>query len=342
MRSFLSYLARRLLASIGVLIGVSILIFVIARVIPGDPARIALGPTASQSQVEALRHQLYLDRPLPLQYLEFVRRLGRGDLGISLYTNRPVVQDLEAYFPATLELVLLGGLIMLVIGIPLGVLAAYFRNRWPDNAARVFALLGVATPSFVWAIFLMLLFSYAIGILPVAGQLSENLKPPPHVTGMLTVDALITGHWVVFWNAFRHMLLPSASLAMAGLGQAARLTRANMLDSYNTAYVETARAYGVAELTIARKYALRPALIPTFTVMGLDFAAMLGAAFLVEVVFNWPGVARYAVEAILHKDLNAIVGTTLVIAAFFLVVNIIVDIVVGYINPRIHIKRDSR
>jgi peptide/nickel transport system permease protein len=341
MGSFFGYLLRRLFASIGVLFGVSILIFVIARVIPGDPARIALGPMASQDQVASLKHDLYLDRPLPLQYLEFVKRLGQGDLGMSLYTRRAVTTDLAEFFPSTFELVLVGGVLMVLIGVPLGVVAAYFRNRWPDSAARVFSLLGVATPSFVWAIFLILLFSYALGWLPTANRLGDAFVPPPRVTGMTALDALLAGQWATGWDAVQHMIMPALALALSGIGQAARLTRANMLETYGKPYVEMARAFGISEGTIATKYALRPALIPTLTILGLDFAAMLGGAFLVEAVFNWPGMARYAVQAIIRKDLNAIVGTTLVIAAFFLVVNIAVDLIVGYVNPRIRFRQEA-
>ncbi len=342
MSSFFTYLGRRLFASIGVLIGVSILIFVIARVIPGDPARIALGPMASQESVANLRAELYLDRPLPLQYLEFVRRLSQGDLGMSLYTRRPVTTDLAEFFPATLELVIAGGLLMVLLGLPLGVLAARYRNLWPDNVARVVAILGVVTPNFVWAIFLVLLFAYWVAVLPVAGQQGDTFLLPPRTTGFLILDSMLAGQWATFWDALRHLILPAAALAFSGIGQTARLTRANMLDSYGKPYIEMARAFGLSEMQIATKYALRPAMIPTLTILGLDFAAMLGGAFLIEAVFNWPGMAKYAVQAILRKDLNAIVGTTLVVAVFFLIVNIIVDLIVGYVNPRIRFREEAR
>lgn len=342
MSSFLRYLARRLLFSIGVLFGVSILIFVLARVIPGDPARIALGPIATQEQVESLREELYLDRPLPLQYLKFLERLFQGDLGMSLYTHRPVTADLAETFPATLELVLAGGLIMVLVGVPLGIIAAYWHNRWPDNLSRIFSLMGVVTPSFVWAIFLILIFAYWIGVLPIAGRQGEAFLPPPRVTGMVTLDALLAGQWATFWDALQHLVLPAVALALSGVGQAARLTRANLLDTYSKPYIEMARGLGIPESRIAFKYALRPAMIPTLTILGLDLGAMLGGAFLVELVFNWPGMANYAVQAIIRKDLNAIVGTTLVIAAFFLLINIVVDLIVGYINPRIRFRQEGR
>lgn len=342
MSNLLGFIGRRLLASIGVLIGVSVVIFVIARVIPGDPARIALGPMATAAQVEELRKQLYLDQPLPLQYVEFIKRLVKGDLGVSLYTNRPVVTELAQSFPATMELVLIAGLLMVVLGIPLGIIAAYYRDKWPDATARVLSLFGVTTPSFVWAIFLMLLFSYALGWLPTLGRLSDSLSPPARVTGMYTVDALLARQWVVFWDAFQHVLLPAVAIALSGIGQAARLTRANMLETYGKPYVELVRAFGIKERTVSLKYALRPAMIPTLTILGLDFAAMLGNAFLVEIVFNWPGMARYGVQTILHKDLNGIIGTTLVIAAVFLVVNLLVDLLVGWVNPRIRFRQGAR
>lgn len=331
-------LFRRLVWSLGVLFGVSLLIFVLARVIPGDPARIALGPMATEEQVEALRHALYLDRPLPLQYVEFLRRVVRGDLGLSTHTKRPVVEDLHEYLPATLELVFVSGFIMVALGLPLGIAAAHFRDRWPDALARVLALLGVVTPSFVWAIFLVLIFSYALGWLPVMGRLSEGFSPPPRVTGFLTMDAVLARDWVVFVDALRHLALPALALSLSGLGQAARLARTNLLETFAKPYIELARAYGLSPFAIALKYALRPAMAPTLTIMGLDFAAMLGSAFLVEAVFNWPGLARYMVQATLYKDLNAIVGTALVVAAFFLAVNLLVDLVVVWLNPRLRIQ----
>jgi len=292
--------------------------------------------------VEALRKQLYLDQPLPLQYAEFIKRLVQGDLGISLYTNRPVTKELAQSFPATMELVFVAGFLMVIVGVPLGILAAYYRNKWPDAVARVVSLLGVTTPSFVWAIFLMLLFSYSLGWLPTLGRLSASMTPPPTVTGMFTIDALLAGEWGTFWSAFRHLILPASALALSGMGQAARLTRANMLETYGKPYIEMTRAFGVNERTVALKYALRPAMIPTLTVLGLDFAAMLGNAFLIEIVFNWPGMARYAVQTILHKDLNGIVGITLVIAAVFLIVNLLVDLLVGWVNPRIRFRQGAR
>lgn len=331
------YMIRRTLAAVVTLVGVSILIFVIARVIPGDPARMALGPMASQEQVENLREQLHLNDPLPIQYWEYVKNVARGDLGISLYTNGPVAQDLLKTFPATFELIVVSSILMVAIGIPLGTLAARYRDGILDNFSRLFSLLGVVTPNFVWAVFFMLIFAFWLEVLPVAGRLSDGATPPPHMTGLFLVDSLIAGDWGTFKDAFAHIVLPAVALSLASIGQTTRLTRANVGESYERNYIEFARAYGVHEGRIAARYALRPALIPILTILGLDIAVKLGSAFLVEAVFAWPGMARYGVNVILAKDLNAIVGTVLVIATFFLLINLTIDVIVAFIDPRIRL-----
>lgn len=336
--ALLGRVAGRIAGMILVLVGTSILIFGIARIIPGDPARIALGPEASAEQVQMLRERLHLDEPFVSQYAEFLKDLAHGDLGMSLYTKRPVVSDIATALPATLELVFAAGLLVALLGIPMGILSAYWRDRFGDHAIRLTALLGVVTPSFVWAVFLMLVFAYFTDLLPAAGRLSQGVPPPPSVTGIYSLDALLAGQWSVLGDALLHLILPTIALAMSGIGQIARLTRASVAETYQTPYIDMAIAYGYAPRRIATKYALRPALIPTLTVFGLDFANMLGAAFLVEQVFAWPGLARYGVQAILHKDLNAIVGVVLVISAFFLIVNMLVDIAVAWINPRIRLQ----
>jgi len=331
------YFLNRIWASIFVLFGVSVLIFLIARAIPGDPARMALGPRASTEMVEQLRDRLHLNDSIPVQYYHFLRGVTEGDLGMSLYTKRPVVQDLAEYFPATFELVLFAGLIMVMVGIPLGILSARHQDRLTDNVARIIALLGVVTPTFVWAIFFMLIFAYVLDILPVMGRLGETVDPPPHITGMYVFDSILAGQWQTCKDALIHMIMPAAALALSGLGQAARLTRTNMLESFGRPYTEMARAYNFTEMQTSMKYALRPAMIPTLTILGLDFAVMLGNAFLVEEVFAWGGLAQYCVSAIFYKDLNGIVGTVLVISMFFLLVNMIIDLIVAYLNPRIRL-----
>ena len=331
----------RLVTSLIVLVGVSMLIFAIARVIPGDPARIALGPNATPDQIEQLRDRLNLDEPIVVQYGIFLRDLSRGDLGTSLYTNRPVTTDIAQFLPATLELILISGTMMILIGLPLGALSARYRDTWVDSLIRVVSLLGVSAPAFVWAVILMLLFAFFLPIFPVAGRLSDSFDIP-RVTGFLLIDTLHAGNLSAFRDAAAHLVLPAFALALSGIGQAARLTRSNMIETYEKPYIEMAQSYGFPERRIARRYAFKPSLIPSLTIIGLDFAAMLGNAFLVEAVFAWPGLSRYGVEVILRKDLNAIVGTVLIISATFLIVNMIVDLALGIINPRIrHSQRSS-
>ncbi|MEF2071988.1 ABC transporter permease [Consotaella aegiceratis] len=337
MSAILKPLLHRLGAALIVLIGISMLIFAIARVMPGDPARIALGPNASQAQVEALRKARHLDASLPVQYFEFIKSLAHGDLGRSLYTNRPVATDIAQFLPATLELVLCSGILMVVLGVPLGIVSAHFRGRTPDHLGRLIALLGVCTPAFVWGVILQLVFGYFWEIFPIEGRLLASQAAPATVTGFLLIDTLIAGNVAAFFDAAHHLVLPSLALALSGMGQTARLTRANMGEAYQRPYAEMARAYGFRPWRIATRYVFRPAFIPTLTILGLDFAALLGNAFLVEKVFGWPGLSRYGVDVILRKDLDAIVGTVLIIAATFLIVNIAVDVVVALINPRIRL-----
>jgi peptide/nickel transport system permease protein len=333
-----AFLLRRLAGSVIVLLGVSIVIFAIVRLIPGDPARVALGPMAGDEQVAALRQQLHLDQPLVLQYWTFLRDAARGDFGVSLYSNRKVATDLVQYVPATLELVLAASLVMVGCGIPLGVLSGYFRDRWPDHVARITALLGVVAPSFVWAIILVLVFAYAVPLFPVVGRLSEDIIPPPRITGLLVLDSAVAGNWTALGDALWHLVLPAIALALSGVGQAARLTRANLGQSYDRDYIDLARAYGFSPRAIAWKYALRPAMIPTLTILGLDFAAKLGNAFLVETVFAWPGIGRYGVNAILNKDLNGVAATVLVIGLGFVLVNVVIDFIVAMLDPRIRLR----
>lgn len=332
------YFIKRIGVSIIVFFGVSIVIFCLARLIPGDPARIALGPFATKEMVDQLRETLHLNESIFIQYKIFIVNLFHGDLGISTYTKRPVLVDLINYFPATFELVLMSGTLMLLIGMPLGILSGTFKNTIIDHISRIISLLGVVTPSFLWAIILMLLFAYLLPIFPVSERMDETLDPPKLITGLLLIDSLIEGSFKVFWDSFVHLILPGLAIAMPAIGNVSRLTRTNLSDIYDKQYIEFARSYAFSDFKIATKYALKPASIPTVTIIGLDFAFMLGNAFLVETVFVWPGMAKYGVEVILAKDLNGIVATALVFTSFFLIINMLVDFVVLYLNPRIVLK----
>lgn len=333
--SFGRMILGRVGSSLIALIGVSIVIFSIARILPGDPARIALGPSASEEQVAALRAARHLDDPITTQYLRYLGDVFQGDFGMSLYTNRPVLQDIMELLPRTLELAIFAAIAMVVIGLPLGIIGAHFRQRWPDHVTRIFALFAVSTPGFVWAILLQFLFAFQLGLFPLEGALTRGIEASPLVTGMITFDSLIDGNFRAFFDALHHLVLPAVALAMSGLGQTARLTRSSMGDTYQAPFVEMSRAYGFSSRRIATRFALKPSLTPILTVLGLDFAALLGNAFLIELIFSWPGISRYGVQVILRNDLDAIVGTVLVISAAFLLINLIVDLIVVAINPKL-------
>ena len=333
------YIISRLLQSLFVLFGLSLLIFFIARVMPGDPARVALGSLATHEQVQNLREEMHLDKPFPVQYYFWLRSLLRGDLGKSLYTRRPVTTDLKAYIPATLELILISFIMSLVIGQVTGVLAGYFRNSWFDGLSRLISYIGVATPAFAVAIFFLLFFTYTLNLAPAVGRLSLATVPPPRITGFFILDSVIAGKFGTALEGLKHIFLPAASLAVANIAQEGRITRTSIAENLQKDYVIAHTVYGIPRWSILFKYLLRPSLIPTVSVMGLAFAYQLSNAFLVELVFMWPGFSRYAVTVMLNKDLNAIVAVVLVIGVAFFLVNVIVDIVVSFLDPRIRLQR---
>lgn len=339
--SFTNFFIRRLFHSILVLVGLSMLIFIIARILPGDPARLALGPFASKKQIEHLRHEMGMDQSIHLQYVSYVRGIFKGDLGLSFQTRRSVSLDIAHYLPATIELVLMSIVWVLVIGVPFGVLAGRYKDSWLDNISRMVAFIGVAVPPFVVGLIGQLIFSYALGILPTTGRLSLLTTPPPTLTGFLIVDSVIAGNFTALADAFKHILLPSFAIAMTGIGQITRLTRGSVSDILGKDYIEAARAFGIPNLYITFKYLLKPSFIAPLTILGLTFASELGNAFLVEQVFGWPGMAKYGIRAILRKDFNAIMGVVLIIGLAFVLVNLIVDILAGYVDPRIRIREEE-
>jgi peptide/nickel transport system permease protein len=336
--NLLSFLSRRIFQSIFVLLGLSILIFLIARVMPGDPARVAVGARAPEWVVEQLREQMHLNEPLPVQYWYWLTDALRGDFGISLVTRREVAHDVKEFFPASLELVLLSGLIAGLAGIGLGIISARHKDTWIDNVVRIFSYTGVVTPAFVFAILFVLLFGLSLDWFPVIGRLSEGVPAPPRVTGLMTVDALLAGQLATFWDALKHLILPALALAMGAMAQEARITRSTMADNLDKDYIANARAMGVPERMVMGRFLLKASLIPTISIFALDFAATFSNAFLVEIIFNWPGISRYGVNAMLRKDLNAISGVILILGVIFITMNIIVDVVVGILDPRIRLS----
>jgi peptide/nickel transport system permease protein len=332
------FILRRLAISIFVLFGLAILIFLIARVVPGDPARMALGPRAPVDVVERLRQQMYLDKPLLQQYGLWLRDVvAHGNLGDSLLTRRPVKQDIREFFPATLELVGLTAIFIIIAGISLGVISARYANTWVDKVVRLFSYLGIVTPAFAWAVILMLLFCFVWHLFPSYGRLTEGVIPPVTITGMYTIDSLLNGRLDLFWDAVVHLILPAIALALPPMSQAARLTRSSMADNQNKDYIASMIAYGVPNRVVTGKYLLKPSLISPITVMALDIAATFGYAFMVEKVFGFPGLARYGIQVMLNKDVNAIVGVVMVLGVVFITLNIVVDIIVAYLDPRIRL-----
>jgi peptide/nickel transport system permease protein len=332
------FILRRLAISIFVLFGLSVLIFLIARVVPGDPARMALGPRAPVDVVERLRQQMYLDKPLLQQYGLWLRDVvAHGNLGDSLLTRRPVKQDIREFFPATLELVGLTAIFIIIAGISLGVISARYANTWVDKVVRLFSYLGIVTPAFAWAVILMLLFCFVWHLFPSYGRLTEGVTPPVTITGMYTIDSLLNGRLDLFWDAVVHLILPAIALALPPMSQAARLTRSSMADNQNKDYIASMIAYGVPNRVVTGKYLLKPSLISPITVMALDIAATFGYAFMVEKVFGFPGLARYGIQVMLNKDVNAIVGVVMVLGVVFITLNIVVDIIVAYLDPRIRL-----
>lgn len=339
----LAYLFKRAVTLLLVLLGLAILIFVIARIVPGDPARIALGPLATAEQVAELREEMGLNQSFPVQLWTYLSGLAQGDLGKSLLTSRPVMDDIRAALPATFELVLFTIFLQIVISIPLGVVAAIYRNTWVDNVLRIVSLIGVVTPGFVLAIILQLIAAYYLGFFPITGRSDPGLAFSADVTGFLTIDGLLACRMDVVLDAVRHLILPSIALAAAGIGQVMRITRTSMIEVSSRDFVEASRAYGIPERVVTFRYMLRVASVAPLTILGLEFASLIGNAFIVEFVFSWPGIASYGVRTILQKDLNAVIGVVLISGVFFVVANLAIDLLLGLLDPRhrLRARRDA-
>jgi len=319
------------------LIGISILIFVLTRVLPGDPARLALGPEANEEQVEDLRHALRLDRPLPVQYIWFLQNLVHGKLGKSLVTHRDVAKDILQRFPATLELVLVSLGLAVIIGVPLGIVSALHKDRVVDYLTRAVAFTGVSFPRFWIGIMLQLTVAYRLGLLPVTGRIGG--LAPPHVTGLFLLDSLIALDFTAFGDTAIHLILPAITLSLSPLAQITRMVRANMVEQIHRDYVTVNRTIGMPETLLVYKYMLKNAFSATLTTVGLMLGWMLGNAFLVEQVFSWPGIARYGINSVLRNDFNAIVAVTLVVGLGYLVINFVVDLLYRFLDPRIRLEK---
>jgi peptide/nickel transport system permease protein len=334
-----AFIARRIAVSFVVLLVVSICTFFLMHASPGDPINAIIGERqADRPEIrENLERRYGLDKPLPVQYVYYLKNLVRGDLGESITTRNPVAEELRNYVPATIELALAAMLFALGIGIPLGIIAAVCQNRWPDTLARFVALLGTSMPVFWFGLLMAYVFSYRLQWLPRSGQLDVGMKAPPKVTGLISVDAIIAGNWTALESLLRHIILPAIVLGAFSMGIIARMLRSSLLAALGDDYVRTARAKGVAERNVVIGHAMRNAMIPTVTVIGLTFASLLAGAVLTETIFSWPGLGQFAVRMALKLDYPGLLGVTLVVAVAYITVNLLVDIVYGILDPRIRV-----
>ncbi|MCR9137076.1 MAG: ABC transporter permease [Alphaproteobacteria bacterium] len=331
----LKLIYRRLLMMVVMLLGLLAIMFVVANVAPGDPARLAAGPDATRDMVETIRVERGLDKPLPQRFVIYLGSVVTGDLGTSIHTGRAVLHDLAIYFPATLELVLFSIGLAIVLGIPLGVIAAVNHNQLADHIIRIFAVSGVAMPMFWLGLMLQWYLALELNWFPLGGQLDLMSDPPTRITGMLTVDALLTGNFAIFLGAVAHLFLPALSLSFPALASIIRVNRAEMLETLNRDYITNARAQGIGPLRIVAAYALKNALLPTLAMIGLRFGWMLGGTVLVEGVFDWPGVGLYAAKAAISSDFEPIMAVTLVLGASFMLANLLIDLTYAALDPRV-------
>jgi len=330
----LRYIARRL-AMLGVMLaGLVLITFAVSNIAPGDPAALAAGPDATRDMIETVRHEYGLDRPLPLQFVRYVGDLLHGNLGRAIQTGDEVSSDLARYFPATMELVVLATALSVVVGVPIGLLAAVRRNSLFDHGMRILAVSGVALPAFWAALLLQLVFGVWLGWLPTSGQLSVATAPPPSWTGMVLLDALIAGNGATFVEALRYATLPAFVLALPSIAAIVRVNRAEMLEVIGSDYVTAARAHGVSPWRVIGWLALKNAMLPTLAMVGLRFGWTLGSTVLVETVFDWPGIGLYAVPSAIASDFKPVMGVTLSVGVTFMLANLAIDLAYGWLDPR--------
>ena len=335
----LRVLFTRLLSALPNLVGVVVITFILTRALPGDPAAYFAGGAATQEAVDQVRAQLGLDRPLLEQFFSYVAALGRGDLGLSLTTGQPVLQELLQRLPASMELVLISLLLACAVAVPLGVLAATRPGSWIDQLCRLVTTAGVSLPTFFTGLLLAYIFYFLLGWAPSPlGRLDPMFSPPATVTGLYLIDAAIAGEGQLWWASFRQLILPVLTMAIFVLAPIARMTRASMLSVLSADFVRTARASGLGPTTVLVRYALRNALLPVVTTLGMVFGFMLGSSVIVEKVFGWPGVGSYAIDALTASDYAPVQGFVVAMGILFVLLNLLVDILYGLIDPRVSLS----
>lgn len=331
----MAYVAKRFLYLIPTLLIVSAVVFSLLRLTPGDPARIALGHYATEEQVQALRKELDLDKPIPIQYILYLSKLLQGDLGKSMITRGPVLDEILLHLPASLELTIASIVVGLFIGIPIGVVSAVKRNSKLDHASRLFALLGTSMPIFWSGLMLQLLFGLRLGLLPVGGRTSILF---PRITGFYLLDSLLMGNVAALVSSLKHLVLPSFCMGFFFSAGVSRMTRSEMLIVLTQDYIRTARSKGLPERTVLLKHALRNALIPTVTLVGMHFVLLLGTAVVTETVFAWPGLGRRLFESLYRRDYTLVQGIVLFFALMYVISSVIVDALTTLFNPKVQLK----
>jgi peptide/nickel transport system permease protein len=317
-----------------VLLGVSIVVFFMVRAIPGDPAQLLLGQQATQEQVEQVRQNMGLDKPIIVQYGLFLADAVRGDLGDSIVTGRPVTTELFERFPATLELTMFAMFVAIIVGVPVGVISAVKQYSWLDKATSVLALTGISMPIFWLAMILIVIFFVNLGWLPFPGRLGTGYAVTS-ITGLVLVDSLLTLNFPAFWDGLKHLIMPAIALGTTAMAIITRMTRSSMLEVMGEDYVRTARAKGVVPWRVVFKHALRNAMLPTVTVIGLQVGILMGGAVITETIFSWPGIGQIAYQSIYQRDYAMVQGVVLYGAALFVLVNLLVDILYAVLDPRV-------
>ena len=330
----LKFLVKRLIFLVFILFGVSILVFISVRMLPGDPARVMLGERATAESLAHLRETLGLDKPWHMQYFYYISKVVQGDLGTSIVTNNSVMSEIIKKFPATIELAFASMIIATIVGIISGILAAVYRNSWLDNLVMIGALTGVSMPIFWLGLILMLIFSSTLELLPLSGRMDITADIET-VTNFYLIDTLLKGDFEGFIDVVRHLILPAVTLSTVPTAIIARMTRASMLEVLSHDYIKTAYAKGVSKIVVITHHALRNALIPIVTITGLQLGMLLSGAVLTETVFSWNGLGSYVVNAVGSRDFPVIQGCVLVFAAVFVIINMLVDLSYFIIDPRV-------
>ena len=318
-----------------VIFGLTLLTFTLTHVVPGDPALLAAGPQATKEMVAEIRDEFGMDDPLPVQYVDYMKGLATGDWGKSILSRRPVTKDLKVYWPATFELVLAAMVIAIMLGLPLGVISAVKHDRWPDHVSRIYSLMGVSVPSFWLALLLQWFVALQFGWLPIGGRIETTISAPEQITGLYTIDSLLRGNFDAFRSVVTHLFLPAFTLSMGPLATVTRMTRSSMLEVLGQDYIRTARAKGLRERVVLSRHALRNAFMPTLTMIGLSLGWLMGGSVLVETIFDWPGLGLYAVKSALTLDFMPIMGIALIYGVVFSLINLLVDVLYAFVDPRI-------